>query len=295
MQVGETPQDKSKPLSDYLTTNSGTTMHKFLQYSFHFNSAELKAITSFITEDLPPGKDPIFQWPKLLDLVDSELIKTSVGITGAIGVGKSTYIEKQIFDIISNPVSKDNQSSHNLKSGITIIKTKLYINCCVYDYSIFFPDFSAYISKYLRDIPPKACFHASVMYRNFFDDLEEYFKLEDENYQCINDINLIWDRSPLENVIFGDHVNLEDAGLLGPEFWHSKAFLKVLKAFMPKKMSLFVIDEKERQRRVAQRNRCSFEINNISSSSEEKTTLFNKKALSLYGLLGIETEIVTNY
>ena len=224
-------------------------------------------------------------WPSLSAVVADKRILRSIGFSGAVGVGKTTLMNKiitRLSDRLSMPVHQ-----RYTKSGISYITSD---KICY----IFLPDFSVYIDKYLDDIDPRtSCLHASVFYRSLFEDMENLISGFSNSWNYV----IYWDRSPIENIVFGTLVNDDYKGLLGPEFWHSISFMKIFKAFMPSVVHVFMIDEKLRRERVLGRCRRQFELDCVNGSLDQITKVTNsflETLFSVYTEANVKTQFWYN-
>lgn len=198
--------------------------------------------------------------------IDLDLFEGSIAITGAVGIGKSSLCDAALFDNCTKIYQGKHIQVHSVKNS----KPSLIVAVS---------DFSSYIEQCLRDISENAHFHAAVFYRECY---EEIWKFSHEN---TTPWMILWDRFPLENIIFADSATRFSSALLFEEFWPTEAMLTSLKSLRPS-VTVFPIwsaddltfDYKKRSEMVLKRARCDFEREHAT----DDFTWFYKGAWELY-------------
>jgi hypothetical protein len=234
-----------------------------------------EALNDFLNaEFLARGKDPKNGvWAKQKFLGPN--FKGTITFSGAVGAGKTTLLFRLMafFGDMQPTQSDDFWSLYESLHG---------------DFAVFvMKDFSCYINKYLRDIPPSASFHAQVMYRTQVENLIDAAK------KLTVPWIIFWDRWILENILFARSENV-DCGLIFRDFWPTSEIVEELQKMAPKKVVMvaplskkengFVLDNAVCETRVTLRDRCQFELDH----AKDPSGWFYQSACWLYDKLGSE-------
>lgn len=247
---------------------------------------QLAALDDFKTGDyLIHGRDPPNSGSNE-ELILDDKFKGSIVVSGAVGVGKTTLLAKVLETEGYLPCREFNYM-------LDLQYSELFWRERTKDVVVSFSDFSNYISRHLRDIPPNSSFfHAQVMYRSQMDELLKIVKELPKLFPPLNTWRLVFDRFPLENIVFATEEC--NSNLLLSEFWPTKNALNNLKKICPRDIifvALYCCDEEAliknhgskyndslRAEHIKKRNRCEFELKMANASSE----WFYDAALAVY-------------
>jgi hypothetical protein len=212
---------------------------------------------------LDKGKNPTAEFMVLP--LRLENFKGSIVISGAVGIGKSSLLRA-----VESTMYLFHQGKHLAvfeRDGALVISVN---------------DFSSYISKALRDITVNAHFHAAVFYRECYEELWNFNRVHNDLPWLI-----LWDRYPLENIVFGRDPAL-DPKLLFAEFWPTKSMWLMLHKLFPSHVyfptwlkndgEAVVLDKDKRKELVLKRSRCDFEI----AHAEDDFDWFYRAAQHVY-------------
>lgn len=211
----------------------------------------------------------------------------SIVVSGAVGIGKSTFLWK-VFDELKEYGFDPFPFSSSAIKLFYSAKHKRMI--------VLAEDFSVYIDEHLRDIPPSAHFHAQVFYSEIYRALNEASYLIDVPWL------MIWDRFPIENIAFAQSDDYSKAAsTLFREFWPTRTALDGLHSLKPQ-VAVFPYwakfnetcphkeqhggggcecihpDNGKRTEFVKKRDRCRFEID----TAETDPLWFYTAAIRLY-------------
>jgi deoxyadenosine/deoxycytidine kinase len=242
----------------------------------NLTATQRAVITSYINPQyLKNGRDP--RLPQLSTepsfryrekQVEMRIV-ASFGVTGPVGAGKSTIVSRVMNHFIARIKDRNEQDS---SGPCKIFNAKSF-------YVIFIEDFSYYLDRFCRDIHDMIHIEANVHYRNIFHSLifllDKYWDLP---------VVLVWDRSPMENCIFGKDLDYEMVPSLFSNWYPNEAHLKLLKMMMPQQMFYIDCSESERARRVLNRDSNDFEI---CCAKEGTSVVTWPNTLAMYSALSI--------
>lgn len=219
----------------------------------------------------------------------------SLGVTGAVGVGKSTLMRALFasWGFKKIPYEADYISLYSV--------TDCFNNKHLFAHIV---DFSHYIEKRLGNIGPDAHFHASVFYSTVY---KELWQLCSKNRPVLNGkeikISLLWDRSMLENLAFARDVIAGNEAAVFHGFWPTKAAHSSFLRILPK--TVFMVgwwkennsppendndwykiadfDWPQRSELVRRRARCTFELDH----ADDQQDILLSDITNIYILLNI--------